>query len=129
MKGKSIFQFEKQKYQFGLSCVDIFSKFAAVVPMEERNHTHIMPAMLEAFRQMGKQPEIVMTDPERALTHKDVKPFFEEASIQHIMTQSAVHFAERFHRTFRGMLRKRREYLTKKKKKENNHQQIFSGTS
>ena len=109
-------QFENQKYQFGLSCVDIFSKFAAVVPMEERDHDHVMPAILEAFRQMGKQPEILMTDPERALTHKDVKPFFEEASIQHIITQAKPHFVERFHRTFRGMLHKRHEYLTKKKK-------------
>ncbi len=106
-----------------------FSKFAVVIPMKKNDHKHIMPAMLEAFRQIGKQPEIVMTDPERALTHKDVKQFFEEASIQHIITQSAVHFAERFHRTFRGMLQKRYEYLTKKKKQGSNHQQIFNGTS
>ena len=109
-------QFQNQTYGYGLSCIDIFSKFAVVIPMKKNDHKRITPAMLEAFRQMGKQPEIVMTDPERALTHKDVKPFFEEASIQHIVTQSAVHFAERFHRTFRGMLHKRHEYLTKKKK-------------
>jgi len=49
--------FQKQKYKYGLSCIDIFSKFAAVVPMEERDHDHVVPAILEAFKQIGKQPE------------------------------------------------------------------------
>jgi len=72
--------------------------------------------MLAAFKQIGKQPEILMSDNDTALLKKVVQEFFEEASIQHIITQSSVHFAERFHRTFRGMLHKRHQYLIKLKK-------------
>ncbi len=50
-------QFQKRKHKYGLSCVDIFSKLAAVVPMEEKDHERFMPAMLEAFKQIGKQPD------------------------------------------------------------------------
>ncbi len=99
-----------------MSCVDVFSVFASVTPLESRKAKDIMRAILKAFEQMGKQPEIVFTDPESALFHKDVKQFFEEASIQHIITQGSPHFVERFHRTFRSMLHERYEYLMKKKK-------------
>ena len=64
---------------------------------------------------MGKQPEIIMTDPESALFKREVAEAFAEMSIQHIMTQGSVHFAERFHRTFRGMLEKRLDILKNRK--------------
>jgi hypothetical protein len=110
-------QLQNQEYGYGLSCIDIFSKYATVVPIKNRQAEEIMRGMLQAFKNMGHQPEIVMTDPESALFRKDVAETFKEMSIQHIITQSSVHFAERFHRTFRGMLEKRLDYLKNRRVK------------
>ncbi len=110
-------QLQNQEFPFGLSCIDIFSKYATVVPIKSRKHEEIMRGILKAFKDMGKQPEIIMTDPESALFKREVAEAFTEMSIQHIITQSSVHFAERFHRTFRGMLEKRLDYLKNRKVK------------
>ena len=107
-------QLPKQDYPYGLSCIDIFSKYATVVPIKARKHEDIMNGLLQCFKNIGKQPEILMTDPESALFKREVKEAFDDMNIQHIMTQSSAHFVERFHRTFRGMLQKRLDFLQNK---------------
>ncbi len=84
-------QLQSQEFPFGLSCIDIFSKYATVVPIKSRKHEDIMRGILKAFKEMGRQPEIIMTDPESALFKREVAEAFAEMSIQHIMTQSSVH--------------------------------------
>lgn len=99
-------QMRGQKYKLGLSCIDIFSKYATVIPLNSRNHVDVMNGIYKAFREMGKQPEIVMTDPESSLFKKEIVEEFDKIGVQHIITQASAHFVERFHRTFRGMLHK-----------------------
>ena len=68
--------------------------------MTDRKGKDIMEALLQAFKQMGKQPEILYTDDEGALNNKWVAAEFERAGIQHIVAGTA-YFVERFNRTFK----------------------------
>ncbi len=52
---------------------------------------------------MGKQPEILYTDEEGALSSTWVPEEFEKAGIQHI-TAGTAYFVERFNRTFKNRM-------------------------
>ena len=93
-------QFEGQEYEVGLSMIDVFSKYAVVVPVREKKVGPIMEAIFLAFKAMGKQPEILYTDNEGALNTSWVPGVFEKAGIQHIVAGTA-YFVERFNRTFK----------------------------
>ena len=97
-------QFPNQDFPYGLSMIDVFSKYAVVIPLKERDAPHIMPAIFKAFTIIGKQPEILYTDDEGALTKKWVAAEFERAGIQHITTSGSAHFVERFNRTFKNLI-------------------------
>ena len=91
--------------------IDVFSKFAVVIPLKERKAKDIMPAIFKAFTMIGKQPEILYTDDEGALTKNWVASEFERAGIQHIVTSGSAHFVERFNRTFKNMISQRMKVL------------------
>ena len=110
-------QFPNQDYPFGLSMIDVFSKYATVIPLKERNSKHVMAAILKGFKDIGKQPEILYTDEEGALMQKEVAPEFEKMGVQHIITAGSAHFVERFHRTFKLMIKQRVDELKRAKRK------------
>ncbi len=61
--------------------IDVFGKLAVVIPLKERDAVHIMPAIFKACTLMGKQPEILYTDGEGALSKRWVAAEFEKAGI------------------------------------------------
>ncbi len=77
--------------------IDVFSKFAVVIPIKEKKAEPITEANFKGFALMGKQPEILYTDEEGALSSLWVPAEFERAEIQHI-TAGTAYFAERFNR-------------------------------
>ncbi len=87
--------------------IHVFSKFAAVIPLKEKDAVHLMPAINKAFTRISIQREILHTDDEGALTNKWVAGKFERAGTQHIATTSSAHFVERFNRTFKNMISQR----------------------
>ena len=103
-------QFPNQDYKAGLSMIDVFSKFAVVIPLKEKDCFNVMDAIFKAFQIMGKQPEILYTDDEGALTNKWVAAEFERAGIQHITAGSA-HFVEWFNRTIKNRMAKLMEQV------------------
>ena len=104
-------QFPNQDLPFGLSVIDVFSKFAAVIPLKERKAEFIMQGLFKAFKTIGKQPEILYMDDEGALQSSWVSAEFERAGIQHIITTQSAHFVERFNRTFKNMIAQRLKRL------------------
>jgi hypothetical protein len=102
-------QFADQAYKYGLSCIDIFTKFATVIPMKTKSQTEILESFKKVLEQMGK-PKILYTDDEAGMA-KNFNKYLDEQNIVHIVTKTHAHFVERFHRTFRGMLHKRLAYL------------------
>jgi hypothetical protein len=77
-------QLPKQEFAYGLAVIDIFTKYATMIPIKSRRHEHIMEALLKAFPVLGKQPEIVMSDPESSMFKREVDEAFEEMGIQYI---------------------------------------------
>ena len=53
--------------------IDVFSKYATVIPLKERGTKPIMLALFKDFEVIDKQPDILYTD-EGALMQKDVAP-------------------------------------------------------
>ena len=100
-------QLPGQKYPFGLSMIDIFTKYATVIPLVERKAPDVMAAIMKGFKEMGHQPDVIYSDEEGALMEKTVSPEFEKMGIQFIVTSSSAHFVERFNRTFKWLIHKR----------------------
>ena len=107
--------FKNQKLRIGLSMIDVFSKFAVVIPIKEKKAEDIMAAIFKGFELMGKQPEIPYTDEEGALSSTWVPEEFEKAGIQHI-TAGTAYFVERFNRTFKNRMANRLSYLLKSRR-------------
>ena len=93
-------QFLNQGYKAGLSMIDVFSKFAVVIPLKEKNGVEVMDAIFKAFTMMGRRPDILYTDDDGALQNKWVADVFKEADVQHVVAGTA-YCVERFNRTFK----------------------------
>ena len=48
----------------GLACIDIFTKYAVVVPLENKQPEEITKGLFNAVNKMGKKPKIIYTDEE-----------------------------------------------------------------
>jgi hypothetical protein len=108
-------RFENQEYEAGLTMIDVFSKFAVVLPIREKKAGPIMEAIFNAFEAMGKQPEILYTDNEGALNTSWVQEEFQKAGIQHI-TAGTAYFVERFNLTFKNRMADRLTKLLREKR-------------
>jgi hypothetical protein len=101
-----------------LVCIDIFSKFAAVVPLVTKNTGDVAAGVLEAITKMGRKPEIIYTDDEGALSSKAIITYLQQQKIKHYITRKHAAFAERFIRTFKNMLYKRIDSVGNSSKKK-----------
>ncbi len=48
---------KEQKFRIGLLCIDIFSKFAAVVPLMSKDTGDVAAGILECIQKLWKNPE------------------------------------------------------------------------
>jgi hypothetical protein len=108
-------QFKDQEYDTGLTMIDVFTKYAVVLPIKDKKVGPVMEAIWLAFKAMGGKPKILYTDNEGALNTWWVPAEFEKAGIQHI-TAGTAYFIERFNRTFKGRMADRLTKLLKEKK-------------
>ena len=98
---------QNQKFKVGMSCIDIFSKYAVVVAIKSKQEGDVAAGILECLNKMGNTPRIIYTDDEGALKTEAMQKYFKEKNITHIVTRSHAHFVERFIRTFKDALYKR----------------------
>ena len=108
-------QFENQEYKYGLSMIDVFSKYAVVLPLTANTAEPLTEAIFEAFELMGKKPKILYTDNEGALNTACVKAKFEKEGIKRVVAGTA-YFVERFNRTFKNRMADRLKELLKPKR-------------
>jgi hypothetical protein len=94
----------KQKFPYGMVCIDMFSKFAVVIPMKSRNGDDCAAAILESFQKMGKKPELFYTDGETGFDSYAMRAYYDEQKIKHYITRKHAAFAERMIRTFKAMM-------------------------
>ena len=95
----------KKEPRYALVVIDIFSKYADVIPMKKNNSESVLEALKQAFKTMGF-PMSIYSDNDGAF-QSVVKKFFDHEGIQHIVTQTHANVAERFIRTMKNMIHDR----------------------
>ena len=108
----------KQKTRSGLVLIDIFSKYAVVLPIASRTPPDLLAGILEGIQKMGDKPDMIYSDEESSLIgdRVDIRGALKERGIELHTTRGHPNFAERFIRTFKDMLFKRVEADEKKGK-------------
>ena len=107
---------EKQPMRVGALCIDIFSKYMTVVPIQSKSEGDVASALIESFKNMGGTPKLLYTDDETALNTKSIQDYLKEKKIQHHTTRGHPSFAERGIKSFKDQLYKRVEADEKKGK-------------
>ena len=95
-------------YRYLLTCIDIFSKFAWVIPLKDKRGITIKNALEKIFKQ--RKPKFLWTDRGTEFHNKQVQDLLNENNIKLYSTnnseiKSAV--IERFNRTFKNMMYKK----------------------
>ena len=96
--------------------IDIFSKFAVVVPIKSKQPPDLLAGIMEGINRMGKKPELEYSDEQGSLNSGVLKEYFDKEKIETHQIRTHPAFAERFIRTFKDMLFKRVEADEKKGK-------------
>ena len=95
-------------YRYLLTCIDIFSKFAWVIPLKDKKGITIKNALEKIFNK--RKPKFLWTDNGKEFYNKQVQDLLNENNIKLYSTnnseiKSAV--IERFNRTFKNMMYKK----------------------
>ena len=95
-------------YRYLLTCIDIFSKFAWVIPLKDKKGITIKSALEKIFNE--RKPKFLWTDNGKEFYNKQVQDLLNENNIKLYSTnnseiKSAV--VERFNRTFKNMMYKK----------------------
>ena len=95
-------------YRYLLTCIDIFSKFAWVIPLKDKKGITIKNALEKIFNK--RKPKFLWTDNGKEFYNKQVQDLLNENNIKLYSTnnseiKSAV--VERFNRTFKNMMYKK----------------------
>ena len=107
---------ENQKFSIGMVLIDIFSKYASVIPIKSKEAPDIIAGIMEGIQKMGGKPKMFYADEEPSLYSNPVMEYLEKEKIEIHRTRGHPAFAERFIRTYKDMLFKRVENDEKKGK-------------
>ena len=76
--------------------IDIFTKYAVLVPVKSKTEDDIAAGILECMHKMGKKPEIIYTDDEGALHKPSIQTQLKEHKLTYYMTRNHAWVAGRF---------------------------------
>ena len=105
-----------QKFKVGVAMLDIFTKFATVIPIKSKSEGDVASGMIQGFKEMGRTPKLLYTDDEASLSTDATQTYLRENNIHHHRTRGHANFVERFIRTFKKMMCDRIEADEKKGK-------------
>jgi transposase InsO family protein len=94
-------------YKYLLTCIDVLSKFAWVVPVKSKDAKHILAAWRTLLRRARpRKPQRLQTDKGKEFFNQDVSGFLKEQGIHHFASQSDQKAAvvERFNRTIKSRI-------------------------
>ena len=113
---------ENQKFRIGLILIDIFSKFATVIPIASKQPPDVLAGIMEGIKKMGGKAKMIYSDEEGSLFSSTITDYLDEEKIELHTTRGHPAFGERFIRTYKDMLFKRVD--ADEKKGKNNIQWI-----
>ena len=94
----------KQKFGVGLLMIDIFTKYITVIPIKSKSEGDVASGIIEGFNKMGGKPKSIYTDEEASFKSQAIGKYDDDNNIQHIITRTHAHFAERAIRTIKNMI-------------------------
>ena len=94
--------------------VDSFSKFCSVIMLKGKTPDIVLPAMEQAFRNLGGMPQVLFTDSEGSFLSKELNEFYNRHKIKHIITRGHAGVVERMIRTLKSMIFKRLKHEPEK---------------
>ena len=99
-------------YKFLLTCIDVFSKFAWVVPLKNKTGESLVNGF-QSILDLGRSPEKLQTDKETEFLNRNFQSSLKERNIRFFTTNSELKTSvvERFNRTFKTRMWK---YFTSK---------------
>ena len=95
-------------YRYLLPCIDIFSKYAFVIPLKDKKGITIKNALQKIFNK--RKPKFLWTDNGKEFYNNQVNDLLEKNSIKLYSTNSSEiksSVIERFNRTFKNMMYKK----------------------
>ena len=100
--------------KFLLTCLDVFSKFAWVVPLKSKSASALVEAFSKILRS-GRKPEILFTDKGKEFTNRLVQKLLKENEVRFVTSQNETKASvvERYNRTLKSRMYK---YFTWKSK-------------
>ena len=105
--------------------MNIFSKFAVVVPIKSKLQDDVLAGIMEGINKMGKKPELIYSDDEGSLNSNVINEYIESQKIEIHRTRTRPAFAERFIRTFKTCCSKESKPMRKRVKRIFNGQIIY----
>jgi len=97
----------------GLACIDIFTKYAVVVPIDNKQPEEITKGVFKAVNKMGKKPKIIYTDEEGSFNSNYFQEYLKKVGISHLTTRTHPWYVERYIKTFKNLLYKRLQDIDK----------------
>ena len=58
---------EDQNYDTVMVCVDVFTKYAAVVPVDGKSENDLSLGVIESIAKMSKKPQVIYLDSESGI--------------------------------------------------------------
>ena len=99
---------EDQNYEAAMVCVDVFTKYAAVVPVKGKTENDLALGVIESIFKMGRKPQVIYMDGETGIRNSKLfEKYFAENNITMHYSRGHPAFAERFIGTLKSMLDKR----------------------
>ena len=97
---------DKEK-NLAITMIDIFSKYAVVIPMKGKTKENVLAGIMEGITKMGKKPKMLYCDRDTTFTSNILDEWCKKENIKLIFTTTHPMVVERFNRTFKNMIWKR----------------------
>ena len=95
-------------YRYLLTCINIFSKFALVIPLKDKKGINVENALEKIFKQ--RKPKFLWTDRGKEFYNKQVQDLLNENNVKLYSTNNSEiksSVIERFNRTFKNRMYKK----------------------
>ena len=92
-------------HKYPLTCIDILSKYAWVVPLKTKTGSELVKAFTKIFQQ-GRKPDKLQTDAGTEFKNKTFQTFLKQHHVHHFVTynETKAQVVERFNRTLKQMM-------------------------
>lgn len=95
-------------YKYLLTCIDVLSKFAWVIPLKDKTGKSLVSALKQIIQSSKREPYHIQTDKGTEFTNKQFQSFLKEKDILFYTTQNTVKacVVERFNRSIKERMYK-----------------------